>query len=116
MEKPTNGALLLKQSQPFFNVSSAGQTPGQLYIASTKRYARSCSRFPIPSAFGSRSNARNTVLSNQLKLTRFHGHFTVAQKGVRDGKNQSALPGGIPPADGRTGAGRSQSHGAGARI
>jgi ABC-type cobalamin/Fe3+-siderophores transport system ATPase subunit len=44
-----------------------------------------------------------------LKLPLFGGHPTLMGEGVRDAEDKSAVPGGIPPTDHRTCAGRSPS-------
>lgn len=41
-----------------------------------------------------------------LELTRFRGHIILCVQGVANVKSTTAVPGGIPPADGRAGSSR----------
>ena len=42
----------------------------------------------------------------RLELTRFRGHIILCVQGVANVKSTTAVPGGIPPADGRAGSSR----------
>ena len=42
----------------------------------------------------------------RMELTRFRGHIILCVQGVANVKSTTAVPGGIPPADGRAGSSR----------
>jgi Plasmid pRiA4b ORF-3-like protein len=49
----------------------------------------------------------STILDERkLELTRFRGHIMLCVQGVTNVQSTTAVPGGVPPADGRVGSSR----------